>query len=247
MIAAITGPRDRQATIAELEQLAALISERGITVLRHGDCPWSKRGGLVIPSIDRSVGSWVMSRALAAVEPWPANWGQWGRAAGPRRNRGMLDGQGQADLFGAPVRPPAALLIRFGDGGRGTADCAEAAEERRIETVRIDPALEPRPWNVHWGKPDGPMIYVGRGHPLGNPTELGDGERRADAAAANLDAYRKHLGALVRANDRAVLDALDSLTPAHHLACSCWPAHCHVEVVIRAWRWRKRSAGGAVA
>ena len=245
VIVVITGPRDRQATLVELERAAEILRERAVAagvlpVLRHGACPWRKSTGGHIPSIDLSVSSWVKARGLAVVEPWPAEeHGPW-PACGPRRNLAMLAGRGQAEMFGPPASPPASLVLRFGDGGPGTTHCSDAAAAQGIEVERIEPGIEPKPWNVHWGDPSGPMTYVGRGHPLGNPTPLdvGDGETRATAAPAALEDYRRHLGALVKANDRDVLDALDSITPDHHLACSCWPAHCHVEIIIRAWRWR---------
>lgn len=242
VIVVITGPRDRQATLAELERTAEILRSRGATVLRHGACPWRTSTAGVIPSIDLSVSAWVKARGLAAVEPWPAEeHGSW-PSCGPRRNLAMLDGRGQSDMFGPAASPPASLLIRFGEGGRGTTHCSGAAADAGLEVLRIEPALEPKPWNRHWGKPAaGPMVYVGRGHPLGNPNpiDLSDGETRSSAAEKNLEAYRRHLGALVKARDRAVLDALDSFTPSHHLACSCWPAACHVEIILRAWRWRR--------
>lgn len=76
-----------------------------------------------------------------------------------------------------------------------------------------------------------PRVYIGRGTPLGNPFTV---EEHGEAA---LELYRKHLWARIKANDRAVLDELASITPAHHLVCSCAPKPCHGDVVIRARAW----------
>lgn len=223
-IAVITGGRDRTPTLAELEQLAEVLEHHAVRLLRHGDC----RG------TDRSVAAWLKARELVEVEPWPADWDRLGPAAGPKRNRAMLDGGGQGDLFGAPARPRADLLIAFA-GGDGTADCRCAAQHRGIEVVDIEPALEPRPWNRHHGEPSGPSIYAGRGTPLGNPH-------------LDLDDYRAYLWRKIRPGpkrDPDVIEAFEQLTPDHYVVCSCWPRHCHTEVVIRAWRWMTKRAASS--
>ena len=157
----------------------------------------------------------------------------------------MLDGEQPAQLvLGAEVLTgprigPAKGLVAFA-GGVGTADCRAQAVKRGIPVAVVPPVEEPRVWNRHWektlGKPPGPAMYVGRGSPLGNPwpLELAPGERRVDAAPANLRRYAAWL--LVHLNDSAVAQALESITPGHYLVCSCWPAHCHAEVIVRAWR-----------
>lgn len=233
-IAVITGGRDRTPTLFELEQLVKVIGRRGVIVVRHGDC----RG------TDKSAAAWIKARDLADVEPWPADWDRLGRAAGPKRNRAMLDGDGQSDLFGETKRPPVQLLIHF-RGGDGTADCTAAAFERGLPVEWIADADEPRPWNRHHGEPPGPSIYVGEGSPLGNPwrdwrAELREGETRADAAGRVLDRYRTWLWSRIKpgpTRDPAVIEALEQLTTDHYVVCSCWPRHCHAEVIIKAWRW----------
>lgn len=237
VIAVITGGRDRTPTLFELEQLAKIIEIRGVTVLRHGDC----RG------TDKAAAAWVKARGLAHIEPWSAeDFGTW-PACGPRRNRAMLDGAGQTELFGSPLRPRADFLVAFA-GGDGTADCRGAAQHRRLEIFDIAPATEPRPWNRHHGEPPGPAIYVGDGTPLGNPwrnwrAELRDGETRADVAQRVLEKYRRWLWERINGgakHDAAVVAALEEFSPNHYAVCSCWPNHCHAEVVIRAWRWLRR-------
>jgi hypothetical protein len=151
----------------------------------------------------------------------------------------MLDGD---DLFGAATaRPRADLLVAF-PGGRGTSDCTDAALERGLPVVSVDATAEPRIWNRHHGDPPGAWIYIGRGSPLGNPfqVELQEGESRADAVGRALEKYRAWLWSRIRPGpDRSpiVVDALRHLTPEHYIVCSCWPANCHGEVVVRAWRW----------
>lgn len=220
-VAVITGGRDRTPTLFEFDQLAEVVEKRGITTIRQGDC----RG------TDKAVGAWVKARGLAAVETWPAEeHGAW-PACGPKRNRAMLDGPGKAR---------ADVLIHF-RGGRGTADCTGAALERGIPVEFIVDTDEPRPWNRHHGEPPGLNIYVGRGSPLGNPftVELQPGETREQAAPRILDAYKRWLWTRIKAGDRAVLGALDSIADDHYIVCSCWPRHCHAEVIVKAWRWRR--------
>lgn len=55
---------------------------------------------------------------------YEADWGKHGRAAGPIRNRKMLE--------------HVELLIAF-PGGRGTEDCIRAAHEQGIPVLRVEP------------------------------------------------------------------------------------------------------------
>lgn len=238
MIAAVTGGRDHWPTLAELEQLEAEVKRRGIEKLREGGCP---------TGVDRIVRGYLRARGSVEIEIWPADWEQHGRAAGPKRNRAMLDGDGQPDLFGAHVRPPARLLVAF-EGGDGTADCIEAAADRGIVIERVDPVHEPRPWNRHHGEPPGSSVYVGRGSPLGNPfpVEFDEGETRAQAARRILHRYKRWLWARIRPGssefDPAARSMIEKLAPDAWVVCSCWPRHCHAEVIIRAWRYLRGAA-----
>lgn len=243
-LAVIAGGRDRTPSLAEFALFESTLARRGVAVVREGDC----RG------TDKAVSAYTKARELAEVETWPADWDRHGPAAGPIRNRAMLAGEGQADLFGATSRPPADLLIAF-KGGRGTADCIAAALERGLPVEWIPDADEPRPWNLHHGPAPGPSIYVGRSRkhggpsPLANPfrVELEPGETRIAAAPRILDRYRRWLWARLNPrneqHDPRVVDALRAITSDHYLACTCWPHHCHAEVVIAAWRWMQRSVG----
>lgn len=68
--------------------------------------------------LDKLARQWALARRVQFFE-FTAQWSNFGRAAGPMRNRAMLD----------EMKPT--MLIAF-PGGRGTADCIRAAEERGI-------------------------------------------------------------------------------------------------------------------
>lgn len=59
------------------------------------------------------------------VEEYPANWEEYGKAAGAIRNQQMLD-EGKPDL-----------VVAF-SGGKGTADMIRRAEKAGVEVVKID-------------------------------------------------------------------------------------------------------------
>lgn len=236
-IAAVTGGRHHWPTLAELEQLGSECAARGVTVLRDGDCP---------TGVDRIARGFVQARSLAEVEKHPADWKTHDRAAGHIRNGTMLDGT-TPRVKSKTQGQRAEVLFAFA-GGRGTANCREQAIKRGLEVVDITPVAEPKPWNRHHGKPPGPSVYVGRGSPLGNPypVDLQPGETRSEAAPRILGLYREWLWLRINGgpeHDPAVLAALERITPKHYLVCSCWPAHCHAEVVIRAWRYLKSESG----
>jgi len=77
-------------------------------------------------------GADLLARSVAEelgfhVEPYPANWTQYGRAAGPIRNKQMLD-EGQPHL-----------VIYFHDDlakSTGTRDMVKKAKERGITVVQ---------------------------------------------------------------------------------------------------------------
>lgn len=224
-IVAITGGRDRQPTLTELERCAKLLIARRATIMRHGDCrPRKDKHGRMMGSTDWLVARYVAARGLAKVEAYPAEWDRYGRSAGPLRNRAMLDGKRPGELV---PDPPADVLIRF-DGGAGTRDCCVAATERGRVTLYIHAVAEPRVWNRHWGDPPGPWVYSGRGTPVGN--EL-----------YNLMGYAEWLKSRIanKSPDRdlKVIDWIRALTPAHYVVCSCWPSDCHAALLVKAWRW----------
>lgn len=76
-----------------------------------------------------------------------------------------------------------------------------------------------------------PWIYVGRGHPLGNPYTV------ADHGIAALELYRRWLWKKIRERDTRVLGAMAQIREETHLVCSCAPRPCHADVIVRAWQW----------
>lgn len=97
-----------------------------------------------------------------------------------------------------------------------------------------------------------PWIYMGRGHVLGNPFVVvtDDPEIRSTLAEdpknpehrSSIDAltrYKRWLWDKICKRDLAVLRELGKITPEMNLVCSCAPRPCHLDVVVRAWKWAK--------
>lgn len=78
---------------------------------------------------DQLAASVARVNRIPTVE-YAADWKAHGRAAGPIRNREMLD----------HFRPDVVLAF---PGGRGTSDCVKAARERGIRVIEIVPAEPP--------------------------------------------------------------------------------------------------------
>ena len=95
-----------------------------ITGLAHGNA-----GGIgpisgKLYGADKIAGAWAESHDIP-VKPYPVtneDWQGYGRGAGPRRNRWMLDEFAPDYVVAFP-------------GGRGTADCVMAAKERNIPVL----------------------------------------------------------------------------------------------------------------
>ena len=105
---------DNYATVlAELDALLFVtnIYKERFTVI-HGDAPGA----------DTLAGRWAHQRAVQ-VEAFPADWDRHGKAAGPIRNRQMLD-----------TNPD--LVVAF-PGGRGTADTVTEARRRGIKITEV--------------------------------------------------------------------------------------------------------------
>jgi hypothetical protein len=86
---------------------------RGL-VLVHGACP---------TGADFIANEWAIVNFID-VDPHPADWNRWGKAAGPRRNSEMV-------ALGADL-----CLAFIGPKSRGTVDCADKAAAAGIETLR---------------------------------------------------------------------------------------------------------------
>lgn len=110
----VCGGRDFRDPSFIFRHLTQVQSKRGITLLIHGDA----RG------VDHLAASWAETRDIP-VESYPAEWGKYGAAAGPRRNARMLI-EGKPDL-----------VVAF-PGGRGTADMVRRARAAGIEVREIE-------------------------------------------------------------------------------------------------------------
>lgn len=89
--------------------LGHLHDEYDFHVLIHGDAPGA----------DKLAAAWAEHFGID-IEAYPAEWAKYGRSAGPRRNRQMLE-EGKPDLV---VALP---------GGRGTANMVMLAIEAGVE------------------------------------------------------------------------------------------------------------------
>jgi hypothetical protein len=111
----VTGGRDfadRELLFGALDRIHA---EKVFAVLVHGGAKGA----------DRLAGEWGVARGVA-VEAQPADWKQYGRAAGVIRNSTMLK-----------EKPD--LVIAF-PGGKGTADMVKKAKQAGIEVVVVENA-----------------------------------------------------------------------------------------------------------
>ena len=75
---------------------------------------------------DRFAGGWARLRGIEEI-PFPADWAAHGRAAGPIRNKRMLD-EGRPDL-----------VVAF-PGGRGTANMVQQAMDPGLPVQEVPPA-----------------------------------------------------------------------------------------------------------
>ena len=83
--------------------------------LINGDCP---------TGADRLANEWASMRGVT-VTKYPADWNKYDRAAGPIRNKLMLD-----------ENPDIKFVIAF-PGGNGTKNMTELARERKIPVINF--------------------------------------------------------------------------------------------------------------
>ncbi len=106
----VTGGRDFNDAEMVWRVLGELHAKYKFTLLVHGDA----RG------LDRIAGQWAENAGIEVLA-CPADWKAHGRAAGPMRNKQMLEHKPE-------------LLVAF-PGGRGTADMVRKAERSSLLVV----------------------------------------------------------------------------------------------------------------
>ena len=109
----VTGGRDYNNKEELYTTLDSIASKYHVEVLIHG----AARGA------DTLAGIWAKDRGVEVIAV-PANWTQYGRQAGPIRNRDMLNNH----------RPN--LVVAF-SGGKGTRDMVDISKKAGIKAVEI--------------------------------------------------------------------------------------------------------------
>lgn len=108
----VTGGRDYGDRAYLFRVLSILHELQPLSLLIVGDAPGA----------DRFAWQWAIENKVSWIR-YPADWGRYGRAAGPIRNRQMLEAQPQ-------------LVLAF-PGGRGTADMVNAANAAGVWVQEI--------------------------------------------------------------------------------------------------------------
>jgi len=112
----VTGGRDFSDTILLFETLDEIHSKTTITQVIHG----------AASGADTLANTWALQKKVP-VESCPADWARYGRAAGPVRNKEMLE-----------AGPD--LVVAF-PGGKGTADMVKRARKAGLEVVVVQPSV----------------------------------------------------------------------------------------------------------
>jgi YspA, cpYpsA-related SLOG family len=118
----VTGSRDWEDQATVEHALDDLLARHGTLTLVHGA---ARKGA------DSMAHNWGLNRRHASsygavtIEPYPADWDRYGRAAGLRRNAEMV-------ALGADV-----VLAFIKDGSRGASHCAGLAEKAGIPVRRF--------------------------------------------------------------------------------------------------------------
>ena len=124
----VTGSRDWQAigTVrGALDEVLWSLPDDQPLVVVHGDCPTGADIMAKVWALTRSTPVCTDDYRPVAEEPHPAAWHVHGNAAGPIRNKAMVD-------KGADV-----CLAFIRDGSRGASHTAALAEQAGIETRRF--------------------------------------------------------------------------------------------------------------
>ena len=109
----IAGGRTYTFDARDLEILDALHAQYDFTEVVSG----------AATGADTCGAEWARSRGLR-VKEYPAEWGRYGRAAGPKRNKQMID-----------YIYPGGVLVIF-PGGSGTRNVTKLAEKDAIRVIR---------------------------------------------------------------------------------------------------------------
>lgn len=107
----ITGGRDYRVTNEDHEKLVRLLEKLGAEAIIVGDCP---------TGVDAWVWQWAQDCMPCYKEE--AEWDRFGKAAGPVRNRSIVDQVG--------------ALIAF-PGNDGTADCVKYALKQKVPVYDV--------------------------------------------------------------------------------------------------------------
>lgn len=112
----VTGGRDFDNDIL----IYHILSSLNPTVIGVGDCP---------TGVDRKVMEWVKRMDSDGRKPfltvYKADWKTHGKAAGPIRNKAMIDGEAPWFCLAFP-------------GGKGTEDCIRQCKEAEIPVLRVE-------------------------------------------------------------------------------------------------------------
>lgn len=113
----ITGSRDwpDDRSLHSLLSMIYFASGKDMIIV-HGDCP---------TGADHQAEIWATHNGIE-TEKHPANWSQYGRSAGPRRNQEMVD-----------TKPDMCLAFIY-KRSKGATGCAAMAEKARIPTFTYD-------------------------------------------------------------------------------------------------------------
>lgn len=114
MKAVISGGRDVHLTPEGFDTLYKIFAYYDIKIISNG----------MASGVDTDAYKAAKNCSIDIFE-FPAEWDKYGKSAGPRRNRQMLDFIG-----------PGGILIVF-NGGNGTKDIEEEAIKRNIAVIRL--------------------------------------------------------------------------------------------------------------
>ena len=119
LILLVTGGRTFAKDGVERELLFAALRVIEPDVVVHGGASGA----------DTAVDVWARQRGVPCLR-WPAQWGEKGMAAGPKRNAEMVD------LVAQLSAKNDVMLLRC-PGGAGTEDCERRAREKGLRVVEL--------------------------------------------------------------------------------------------------------------